>query len=344
MRHKLKIDVLCNDGSPLGVVSKDIYGENGRIGLGGAELALLTMCEAWHNCGHRVRLYNSPTISNGSSFGQYPIDTFLPQENRDILIIFRSPNHRIGNARGLKVWWSTDQYTVGDFRDFSTKVDRIITISEFHAKHFKSAYGIEKTTSIDLPVRLQDYEQEIEKVKNRMIFCSVPDRGLEILAQAYPRIKSEIPDVSLVITSDYRLWGVPEPRNERFIQRFFGMEGVKFLGAVPRKEMVLEQMRAEIMPYSCTYDELFCYAVAECQVAGAYPITSSTGALETTNMGTQIEGDASNGRWIEAFTNEVIKTLKDPLLWEKQQEVKQFALTRFSIDKILKEWEKVFDG
>src|SRR3990167_11067456 len=124
---KLNIDVVCNDGSPLGIVLSDIYGKNDRVGVGGAELALLTMCEAWSNYGHHVRLYNSPKVSKGSPFGQYPIDTFLPQDDRDILIIFRSTNHRIKNATGKKIWWSCDQYTVGDFSEFASKVDKIIT-------------------------------------------------------------------------------------------------------------------------------------------------------------------------------------------------------------------------
>ena len=40
------IHVLANDGSPLGVTEKSIFGEDGRVGVGGAELALLTMCRS----------------------------------------------------------------------------------------------------------------------------------------------------------------------------------------------------------------------------------------------------------------------------------------------------------
>jgi len=54
----MKIEILCNDGSPLGVTSKTVWGDNFRIGLGGAELALITLCEAWHERGDEVILYN----------------------------------------------------------------------------------------------------------------------------------------------------------------------------------------------------------------------------------------------------------------------------------------------
>lgn len=343
----MRIDIIANDGSPLGIIPSDIYGEGDRIGIGGAELALMTLCQGWAEQGHQVRLYNNPRRQEKSDFTQHPIDTFIPREDRDILIIFRSPNHRIGDAKGKKIWWSCDQYTVGDFAKFSKKVDRIVTISPFHAEHFRSVYGIEDTVTIDLPVRLRDYwdspENACEKVPNRLIYCSVPDRGLSVLAQAYPRIKQEIPDVSLVITSDYRLWGLPNPQNEQFLRKFMGMDGVKFLGALPRRQMVDEQMKAQVQAYPCTYHELFCYAVAECQVAGAYPITPNIGSLGTTNMGTLLGGDAINPHWIKSFADEVISTLKDKKLFEKQVDVSRMAGERFSLKKILKEWEKVFN-
>lgn len=349
MTKKLKLDVLCNDGSPLGIIPSDVYGEGDRIGIGGAELALMTLCQAWAEQGHKVRLYNNPRRQEPSLFTQHPIDTFIPQEDRDILIIFRSPNHRIGDAKGKKVWWSCDQYTVGSFEKFARKVDKIVTISPFHAQYFKDTYQIEDTITIDLPVRIQDYKLDEDaqecKVPNRLIYCSVPDRGLSVLAQAYPRIKQEIPDASLVITSDYRLWGLPNPQNEQFLRKFMGMDGVKFLGALPRRKMVDEQMKAQVQAYPCTYNELFAIANAECQVAGALPVTTTTGALRTTNMGVQVEGDPTSPHWVKTFADVVISTLLDKELKIKQEEVRSRAISRFDIYRILGEWDKVFtDG
>jgi glycosyltransferase involved in cell wall biosynthesis len=338
----MRIDLVCNDGSPLGVRLPDVYGENGRIGVGGAELALLTMCEAWHNAGHSVRLYNNPSYHGSSPFTQLPMDLFLPQEDRDVVIAFRSPNHRIENAVGKKIWWSCDQYTQGNFKKFAPKVDKIVTISPFHAKYFKDTYEIENTITIDLPVRTQDYVEELPKVSHRMIYCSVPDRGLLILAQAYPRIKAKVPDVSLVITSDYRLWGVMEPRNDVYIRKFLSMENVRFMGAVPRMEMVREQMMAEIQSYPCTYDELFCYAVAECQVAGAYPVTSSQGSLATTNMGRQIGGDISDPRWHLTFAENVIEMLETDTSMMRLKLMEK-AKDRFSLETIMKKWDGVLN-
>jgi len=341
--NKLKIDVIVNDGSPIGVTEASIYGLDGSTGVGGAELGLLTLCSGWAEVGHRVTLYNSPKVNNASSFAQRPINMFIPQEDRDILIIFRSPNFRATHAKGKKIWFSTDQYTVGDFKNFSSQVDKIVTISDFHARYFSLTYGINNTITIDLPVRTWEYKQPVEKIKNKLIFCSVPDRGLHILADVYDILKTAIPDLSLTITSDYRLWGADSPLNSQYIPRFIGKNGVRFLGAVSRTQLIQEQLSSEIHAYPCTYEELFCYAVAECQVAGNYPITSSLGALETTNMGTHITGNVITGEWKHLFVESIIHALQNREQMQKTaKEIQEQALERFSLNKILKQWDKVF--
>ena len=152
----MKIDIVCNDGSPLKVTMRSIYGEDGRAGVGGAELALLTMCEAWTKAGHEVCLYNDPDTEGASIFEQREKDSFEPDQSRDVVITFRSANERTKEAKGLHVWWSTDQYTLGGFTEFAACTDRIVTISDYHAMFFEGQYGLKDTIVIDLPVRIDD--------------------------------------------------------------------------------------------------------------------------------------------------------------------------------------------
>lgn len=341
----MKIDLLCNDGSPLGVIPQDVYGEAGRIGIGGAELALMTMCEAWYKRGDQVVLYNNPRMQ-GNLFEQRWFHSFDPQEDRDILIIFRSPNHRAIGAKGLKVWWSCDQFTTGDYYGFSSQVDRIVCISPFHQAYFYNAYNITNSICIDLPVRTWDYEfQSVKKVPYRFLFSSVPDRGLGIVGDMWEAIQRKLPEATLHITSDYRLWGAPDPRNEKYRLEFLYKKGVKFLGAVNRRELIKEQLEAEILFYPCIYEELFCIAVAEAQIAGIYPITSGCGALETTNMGGMIPTDPVGNT---EFRKIVFKMLEDlyaypGVLTVKVADLYSKALERFGIHNILAQWdEKVF--
>ena len=99
------IDLICNDGSPLGVTLDTVYGKDSKqIGVGGAEIALLTMCEEWHNAGYDITLYNNPRKNNVGLFKQAHINQFDHKKDGDFLIVFRSPNDRMFGARGKKIW------------------------------------------------------------------------------------------------------------------------------------------------------------------------------------------------------------------------------------------------
>lgn len=343
----MRIEILCGGGSPDGVHLSDIYGKNGRVGVGGAELALLTLCEGWVAHGYEIILYNNPKRQDGI-FEQRNVEDFDRTDRRgDVVIFFREPTHRVTSVRrSKKVFFSCDQYTTGDFAHFSKFVDKVVTISPYHSNYFLSRYLIENSISIDLPVRTWDYEKPIEKVPNRLIFTSVPDRGLQFMSAIFPMIKEQVPDASLVITSDYRLWGAANPMNSQFMQMFLRMKDVEFLGAVPRERLVEEQLKAQIHLYPCVYEELFCISVAESQIAGAYPITSNFGALPTTNMGTVIDVHRSQGETNSAFVNDALFFLQNKdHLSKAQYYVKSSAADRFNIKNILRQWdEKVFNG
>lgn len=338
----MKIDILCNDGSPLGVTERTINGEDGRMGVGGAELALLTLCRAWQFYGNDVTLYNDPREGGASCFEQRTISEFDPQADRDVLIIFRSPNHRSLNAKGYKVWFSCDQFTVSDFRSFASTVNKIVTISPRHSKYFKDMYGINSSIPIDLPVRTWEYKEPIQKIPKRCIFTSMPERGLMNLHAAWPLIIREVPDASLLITSDRRLWNDwADGSDTRHTRLAFGHHpNIIYKGAVKRHELVKIQMEADLHVYPCDYDELFCIAVAESQVAGAFPITSDCGSLPTTNMGTVIHGSPSDPKWIEVFVQKIVEALTQGNLPKKQEWVREVSMKRFSIETVLSQWDK----
>lgn len=343
-----KIDVLTNDGSPLGITEKSIYGTGSRIGVGGAELALLTMCAGWQFYGNQVTLYNNPNEGGASSFSQKTLDEFDPKAERDILIIFRSPNDRIKveGVKGKKVWWSCDQYTVGDFRVWAPLVDKIVCISPYHQKYFKDVYGIYNTDYIDLPVRTWEYKDKIAKRGRECIFTSMPDRGVMPLHASWARIVAKVPDAHLTITSDWRLWsdGADPHATAPYRLAYAGLPNVTYRGAVGRRELVQLQQQAELHLYPCTYEELFCISVAESQVAGAYPITSGYGALRTTNMGLWLSGDPTHPNFVDLFVDKAVEYLSDDTLRKRNGEyVREVAMKRFSLENILEKWDKVFD-
>ena len=340
----MKIHFLCNDGSPIGILLHDIYDR----GVGGAENALLSLAEQFAKEGHDATIYNDPK-SRGEEGGIKfrMLNEFKPDDPNRVLIVFRSPNHRAEKAKAIrKLWWSTDQFTIGNFATFSGLVDFVVTISPFHTAYHQKHYHIplSKMYHIDLGVR-DEYPENIKKKKKQLIYCSVPSRGLSVLYAAWPLILRDVPGASLVITSDYRLWGVG-PGNHYHRLMWSDADNVSFVGKVPRHELLKLQAESEILAYPCTYEELFCISLAECQVAGAFPVTSAYGALPTTNeYGVTILGTPLKPDFVEEFVERIVSLLTDEreYLEERQKVMMAKAPERFSWARIAQRWYELIE-
>lgn len=344
----LTIDIYCRDGSPLKITPPVIYGR----GVGGAELSLMTWAETMAGRGHKIRIFNNPDTAGVYDGVEYlPQAAFDPGQYRDVFIVYRSPSHcPIDQVKaGVKLHWSTDQYTVGNYaKDIVPFVDKIVCISPYHMADYEGRYNPAhgQITYIDLGVRLQDYSRKVEKIKNRFIFCSVPERGLEIVRLIWPQIREAIPDASLVITADHRLWGSHSPNNQQYRLNMLPLEGIIFLGAISRGDLVKRQMEAQIHLFPCIYPELFCISSAECQVAGAYSVTSDNGALSTTNgFGQIVPGNPHDPTWQKRFVETAVGLALDQKRLTKLAEAGMSkAIKRFDWHGICDEWEKVIEA
>ena len=131
------------------------------------------------------------------------------------------------------------------------------------------------------PVALEDYANSSELRQRTLLYCSMPDRGLYYLKDVFPAIRRRVADATLVITSDFTLWG-KAPARDAFMRFFDAQPGIRYLGHVDRATLLVEQQRARVMAYPCTFEEGFCIAAAECMAAGAVPVTTNNYALRTT--------------------------------------------------------------
>ena len=108
----MRIDFFCNDGSPIGIVPEDLYGR----GVGGSELALITLVEELGRRGHDVWVYNNPRkpVDGPAKFAHQ--SAFYDGHHSDVFVLFRSPNPALHRAdTDHRVFWSLDQQTVGNY-------------------------------------------------------------------------------------------------------------------------------------------------------------------------------------------------------------------------------------
>jgi len=337
----VKIVFYANGGSPMGVTPETYWNR----GTGGAETALVWIAFELALRGHEVTVYNDAA---GNFHGVQYRDRreFSVSEPVDAFVLFRNPWMGVTRVNaGVKVFWSCDQQTEGDYTlGVLPWVDNVVVISPYHLAYHVDRYGLDPDVAwvTDLGVNWNEYEVKRFKVKNRLIYCSQPERGLQHLFEAWPLIEAEIPDVSLTITADRRLWGVDYTGDEKYRAAWAGSDRIDYVGAVPRKKLVELQLEADVLAYPCTYEELFCLSVAECQVAGAVPVTTTMGSLPTTlGVGVQVDGIPGVGRFAERFAEAVVGLLKDrKRLSYLQTKAQNYSAGRFPWSVIAEAWEQ----
>ncbi len=267
----------------------------------------------------------------------------------------------------VRIFWTCDQYTTMDWREnVFPYVDRIVAISAHHREFLIEHWGADAQKVVDLPLGVTpgDFEPLLPKVRNRLIYCSVPLRGLQHLASIFPRVKQRIPSASLVVTGDYTLWGSPEgypdAPSRAVRDALQGLPDVHLLGRVPRKRLIQEMMQAELHVYPCDYEaempytgikvegENFCVASLECQAAGTPTIATPNGALKTTvedGMSGYLIRGSQPGE--EFFTERFVNVIGDLLgeqrgaLEQMARYARQRALGRFGWVGIARRWARL---
>src|SRR5204862_4837880 len=144
-------------------------------------------------------------------------------------------------------------------------------------------------------------------------------RGLYYLKDLFPAIRRRVPNATLVITSDFTLWGRAAAR-DAFVRFFEGQAGVEYLGHVDRPRLVAQQRRARVLAYPCIFEEGFCIAAAECMAAGTVPVTTDAFALTTTvgDAGILIGGRPRSWFYRRRFINAVTALLSDDKQWRER--------------------------
>lgn len=322
----------------------------GALGVGGSEAALIQLTRELARMGHVVDVYNDCSkTGNFNGVNWNHLSDFSPDDYCDVFVLFRNAHPALHTVFAkTKIFFSCDQYTNGNWLvDVFPYVDGIIAISEFHKKYMVEKKGADpdKIHVIDLGVSSTDYTSNVEKIKNRLIFCSVPERGLRYMPEAFNKIRTQVPDATLVVTSDYTLWGA-KALNEGFKNELAGYSGVTFLGKVPRTELVRLQNEAEVMAYPCNYDENFCISAAECMAAGVVPVTTRQGALPTTvgDCGVIISKVETDDGFVSEFVREVVSLLKDRVRIEELSKKGRVRASKdFYWDKLAVKYVELFN-
>ena len=165
----------------------------------------------------------------------------------------------------------------------SEKMNGIVCVSEWQREYIKKEYSssfihnnIDPNTYIHVvnnAIDLSDWDDiNDEKVKDRIIYSSATDRGLDSLLEMFPTLKNNNPNLSLhICTPPYsEKWGYDVPE----------LDGVKWLGALRPKQLYSEISKVEYWLYPSVYPETFCISALEMMIGGVKMLSTNTGNLD----------------------------------------------------------------
>lgn len=302
--------------------------------LGGSETAGLCLAREMAKLGHAVRVFCNTPKPGVYDKVEYRVIQEWPvwsQRNpHDVAIVQRAPEAFATTLSSkLNYLWCHDlalRRQAGHFKAAMWNVDRVVVLSDYMRQQYKDVYGLPDDvfyqTRNGIDRTLIDSVPGVERVRNRLLYISRPERGLDVLLQdIMPLIKAKRPDVSLAICTYDNPAGLP-PDFMAKINAAIENLGVENLGHLTKRELYAEMKRCAALvyptpsPVSPEFREVSCIAVMEAQACGLPVITSRNGALpETCPGGAVVDGVTGTSGYAQAFAARVLEVLDDNQAW-----------------------------
>lgn len=280
--------------------------------LGGSQSALCYLAEALAARGHRVFLFNHGAASGMSrgvaclSLAREPGELIQAMIREiDVLVVLNNagaaemlrPLRQAGGPRC--VLWSGHDVTqpgVSDLAhpDNAAFWDGFALVSQWQAERYVARFHLPVSRVFLARNAVSPCFQGLFAPGEAMaphkaeppvvVYASPPDRGLELLLEAFPRLRAAVPGVRLLVFSDFAVYRVARA-DDPFVplyERCAATEGVEFRGSVSQTELALAMKGASCLTYPCTVQETSCIAVMEAMAAGCVVIATPMGALPET--------------------------------------------------------------
>ncbi|MGD0558434.1 MAG: glycosyltransferase family 4 protein [Streptosporangiaceae bacterium] len=169
---------------------------------------------------------------------------------------------------------------------------RIVFVSNWQAQGFINHFGIPWSRCVVMhnaiePLTVGDdrFEPIPADRPIRLVYTSVPERGLAILYHAFKKIAEERDDVELEVFSSFRLYGWEDGVYQQLFDALQQVPRVTYHGAVSNEQTRKALVNSHIHAFPSIKMETGCLALIEAMSAGLACVHSNFGGLFETAAG-----------------------------------------------------------
>jgi glycosyltransferase involved in cell wall biosynthesis len=330
-------------------------------GMGGSEISLVEISRRLASYGNEVTVYGD---CPGSLSGEFDGVNFVHYSNIssiecDIFISSRRPEiFDMDIDSRINILWVHDVHC-GDSLTIerSLKIDKFFCLSSWHMDYFRSIYPFISPDSIVRTrngIDLNRFSSHPIRDRNRVVYGSSPDRGLEVLLKSWPEIKRKCPDSSLHIFYGFDNWEKCA-RNDsgqlhlierlKFIIDSLSTFDVTFHGRTSQNDLAQEYLKSGVWAYPTWFSETSCVTAMEAQASGLFTVTSPIAALPETlgNNAFFIGGDWLSVEYKKDFIDKIVYSVNEKPDSDRSI-IRDSAFQRFSWDNVALDWADMFDA
>ena len=263
--------------------------------LGGSETSILLYAKGLSVLGHSVVL-----LSNSMSTPQREKNLILDNSNNfygyagnaDVIILNRV-YLETSKLNKPVFYFAHDAYDqqhvmwmpLGE--KYLNSIKKIICLSKWQKESFNKNLNVplEKMEILGNPLDLSVYQGTVDRNDKRLIFASIPYKGIEPLADVFNDvcIKIKKDDLELHVFSSMNLYGNPEgdKQYEAAFSKLY-RNGAILNNVTSMQELARQFMMSSLIILPSTYHETFCMNSIQAQAAGCLPVSVNNGAISET--------------------------------------------------------------
>lgn len=255
----------------------------------------------------------------------------------------------------IRVYWlhdlpqdpETNHLSKPESRD---RFHKLVFCGNWQYNQYINTLGIpatDKCAVIDTPIiPIPYYKKSTDQV--RLIYTSTPQRGLALLVPVFVELAKRDPNIHLDVFSSFSIYGWDQA-DERFKELFDTCRShpqITYHGSQPNDVVREHLQKAHIFAYPSIWQECNSRALIEAMSAGCLCVHPNLAGLSDTcgslTVSYQFDQDANvHANKFYHLLSHTIQTIRSSDPTNYLTFVKQYADTRFSIEKIARQWEEL---